>query len=261
MGWRYAALRNGLRDSLQYRGEFLLEVLSSAFVPVIIQFILWSSIFSTRPNETIGGMSYTELMAYTWTSMLFSQIRGGNHDFALSEMIRTGTLSNYLLRPVGVLEFIYLRGLGEKLALTLIFFVVGLVACPFTPISLPGLIMAMTIALMGNLIHYLFGSFLAAAAFYWENAFALLMVKNMMVSLMCGELLPLSLIPEQYSFLWKSTPFYLYVYGPTQFALGKWGFADFTHHFGLALIWIFVFWILNRIAWKFSIHRYQGMGG
>ena len=50
----------------------------------------------------------TLVPSYTWVSALFSQVRGGNLDFELAEMIRTGTLSQYLLRPVSVLEFGFL---------------------------------------------------------------------------------------------------------------------------------------------------------
>jgi ABC-type uncharacterized transport system permease subunit len=260
-GWRGAALKNGLKDSLAYRAEFLIGVISAAFVPVCIQLILWSSIFQASSSGLVSGMNYADLLAYTWTSLLFSQIRGGDHDFAISEMIRTGSLNNYLLRPVGVLEFTYIRGLGEKLFILIIGTLIGIIATAFTPITLSGLLMGMVIAFLGNIIHFMFGSILCATAFYWENAFAILMVKNMMVSLLCGELLPLTLVPEKYAFIWQSTPFYLYVFGPTQLALGRWGVSEFFHHGLIALVWIFAFWAIMKGVWKFAIHRYQGMGG
>lgn len=261
MEWRFAAIKNGLRDALAYRGDFLLDFFGQSLVPVAIQLILWYSIFNNGSITEFGGMTYKELLAYTWTSLLFTQIRGGDYDFGLIEMIRTGTLSNYLLRPVGVIEFVFFRGLGEKLITAVFCLVLGIIATFFTDMSILNLMMGMTLAILGNVIHYIFGAALASVGFYWENAFAVLMVKNMVVSLFSGELLPLSIVPEQYAWIWKCTPFYLYVYGPSQIALGKWDHIMWMQQMCLGLVWLLGFYLLMKLTWKISIHRYQGMGG
>lgn len=259
--WRFAAIKNGMKDALAYRWDFLIDFFGQAIVPVGIQLILWNSIFHQEGTTSFAGMSHSELLAYTWTSILFSQVRGGNYDFALIEMIRTGALSQSLLRPVGPVEFVFWRGLGEKLFTATFCFLLGIIATFFTDRSLTNLILAMMLAILGNVIHYLFGAALAAAAFYWENAFAILMVKNMVVSLLSGELIPLSVVPQKYSMIWQSTPFYLYVYGPTQMALGKWTVEQLMFHFGLGLLWCVLFAAILKLTWKISIHRYQGIGG
>ena len=259
--WRLAAIRNGIKETMAYRGDFLLDVIGSSVVPVGIQLMLWHSILQGDPNARFAGMSSSELLSYTWTSMLFSQIRGGNHDFTLIELIRTGSLSNYLLRPVGVVEFTYFKGIGEKLITATLCLILGSIATLFTSMQLSHLFMGLALALMGNIIAYLFGAILAGVAFYWENAFAVLMVKNMVVSLFSGELIPLSIVPEAYSYIWKATPFYLFVYGPTQVAMGKWDTSMWGTQMGIAVIWIFALWGVLHATWKFSIHRYQGIGG
>ncbi len=259
--WRLAAIRNGMKDALAYRWDFLIDFLGQAFVPVGIQLILWHSIFQQNGTSSFGGMTHSDLLAYTWTSVLFSQVRGGNYDFALIEMIRTGTLSQSLLKPVGPVEFVFWRGFGEKLFTACFCFLLGLIASLYADRSIVNLILAMSLAVLGNIIHYLFGAILAAVAFYWENAFAILLVKNMVVSLLSGELLPLNIFPEQLSTIWQSTPFYLYVFGPTQIALGKWTVHDWSHHMMIGFAWCFLFAIALKLSWKFSIHRYQGIGG
>jgi ABC-2 type transport system permease protein len=259
--WRFATIKNGLRDAMAYRGDFLLDFFGQSLVPVAIQLILWYSIFHNGNTTSFGGMSYSQLIAYTWTSLLFTQIRGGDYDFSLIEMIRTGSLSNYLLRPVGVIEFVFYRGLGEKLLTAIFCLVLGMIATFFTPMSITNLILGMMLAILGNVIHYIFGAALAAVAFYWENAFAILMVKNMVVSLFSGELLPLSIVPVQYAWIWRSTPFYLYVYGPSQVALGKWDHVMWAQQMGIGILWLIAFYILMKITWKISIDRYQGLGG
>ena len=259
--WRLAAIKNGMREALAYRGDFIIGLLSSAFVPVAIQLMLWYAIFHNGGLTSFGGLTYTELLAYTWTSLLFTQIRGGDYDFGLIEMIRTGTLNNFLLRPVGVVEFTFFQGLGEKLLTAGFCLALGIIATFFTSLSVTNLILAICLAIIGNILHYLFGAALATVAFYWENAFAVLMVKNMVVSLLCGEVIPLSIVPAKYTFIWQSLPFYLYVYGPTQIALGKWDHLMWVKQMGIGCLWIFVFWGALKLSWSYSIKRYQGIGG
>ena len=260
-GWRFAALRNGLRDATAYRVEFLFEVLGSALVPAAIQWILWYALFKVGGATEIAGMNYSDMVQYTAVSLLFTQIRGGDHDFEMQEMIRSGQLSNYLLRPVGPVEFVYIRGVAPKLFIAAVCLAVGMALGWMVGMSPVRLLAAMFMALIGNIIHYQIGAALAAAAFIWEEAYSVLMVKNMLVSFLSGELIPLSMFPESVSWIWKSTPFYLYVFGPVQFALGKWTVAEYFHHMGIACIWLVVGWLLIRMTWGLGIRRYLSLGG
>lgn len=260
LSWKIAALKNGLQDATAYRLEFLLEILGSALVPAAVQWILWYALFDLGKSQTIAGMTYSDMIAYTLTSLLFSQIRGGDHDFELAELIRTGQLSNYLLRPVGVVEFIYIRGVAPRLLIAGICLLLGIgVGWSFgiDPIRMLG---AMFLALLGNIIHYQLGATLAAAAFYWEEAYSLLMVKNMIVNLLSGELIPLNLFPADLQWIWKVTPFYLYVFGPAQYALGHWSHAEYLWQLGIASCWLLIGWALIRSSWRFGIKNYSSLG-
>jgi len=257
-----AALKNGFQDATAYRVEFLLEVLGSALVPAAIQWVLWYALFKLGGQEKVAGLTYTEMLSYTFMSLLFTQVRGGDHDFELMEMVRSGGLSNYLLRPASVIEFIYIRGAAPKIFLASICLSIGIMASfYFSGLSAYRMIGAMGLAMLGNIIHYQIGALIAALAFYWEEAYSVLMVKNMIVSLLSGELLPLTLFPATMTWVWKSTPFYLYVFGPTQYALGRWTDLEFVQACGIAGLWIFGLSFLIRFTWKIGIKRYLSLGG
>jgi ABC-2 type transport system permease protein len=261
LGWRLAALKNGLQDATAYRVEFLFEVLGSAFVPAAIQWVLWYAMFVLGGNKQVAGMTYQQMVSYTLVSLLFTQIRGGDLDFELAEMIRSGQLSNYLLRPIGVVEFVYIRGVASKLFLAGLCLAVGILAGSWAGLSPLHMIGAMFLALIGNIIHYQISSSLAAVAFLWEEAYSMLMVKNMLVNLLSGELIPLNLFPPNMQWIWKSTPFYLYVFGPTQYALGRWSTQEFFQQLGVACLWLVAGWALIRLTWGLGIRRYLSLGG
>ncbi|MBI2711251.1 MAG: ABC-2 family transporter protein [Bdellovibrio sp.] len=259
--WRLAALKNGFQDATAYQIEFLFEILGSAFVPAAIQWVLWYALFQTGGATEIGGMGYQDMVFYTMVSLLFSQIRGGDHDFELGELIRNGQLSNYLLRPVSVVEFIYIRGVAPRLFIALLCLSIGVFLGFLFDFSVLRMFGAMLLALIGNIIHYQIGASLATAAFYWEEAYSIFMVKNMLVSFLSGELIPLNLFPEKMQWIWKCTPFYLYVYGPTQYALGRWTHEEYLFQLGVAALWLFGAWAMIKLSWGVGMKRYLSLGG
>jgi ABC-2 type transport system permease protein len=259
--WRLAALKNGFQDATAYRVEFLFEILGSAFVPAAIQWVLWYALFELNGTTQVAGMNYMDMVHYTLVSLLFSQVRGGDHDFELGEMIRSGQLSNYLLRPVGVVEFVYIRGVAPRLFIAGLCLTLGLILGTFLGFSAIRMAGAMFMALLGNIIHYQIGAALSTTSFIWEEAYSLLMVKNMIVNLLSGELIPLNLFPPSMQWIWKSTPFYLYVFGPTQYALGKWSHIEFLQQLGLSFLWIAAGWALIRLTWSLGMKRYLSLGG
>ncbi|MGZ3686976.1 MAG: ABC transporter permease [Bdellovibrionota bacterium] len=261
LDWRLAALKNGFQDATAYRWEFAFEVLGSAFVPAAIQWVLWYALFKIGGATVVAGMTYGQMVQYTLMSLLFSQVRGGDHDFELAEMIRSGGLSNYLLRPVGVVEFTWIRGVAPKLFIAGFCLTIGMVAGFFFGFSPSRMIGSMLLALIGNVIHYQLGAALATTSFYWEESYSILMVKNMVVSLLSGELLPLTLFPPSMQWVWKSTPFYLYVFGPVQYALGNWSQADFLNQLGLSCLWMLGGWALIKLSWGVGMKRYLSLGG
>jgi ABC-2 type transport system permease protein len=259
--WRWAALKNGFQDATAYRIEFLFEVLGSAVVPAAVQWVLWYALFKVGGQTEVAGMRYGDMVLYTLVSLFFSQVRGGDHDFELAEMVRTGQLSNYLLRPVGVIEFVWIRGIAPKLFIAGAGLVIGMAVAPFFGLQPARMIGAMLMALIGNIIHYQFSAALAAASFYWEEAYSVLMVKNMVVSLLSGELIPLFMFPASMKWVWQSTPFYLFVFGPTQYVLGHWTHAEFLRQLGMSVLWLAGGWLLCRVTWGLGFKRYLSLGG
>ncbi len=230
-------------------------------MPAAIQWVLWYAMFKLGGATEVAGLTYIEMVQYTLVSILFTQVRGGDHDFELSEMIRTGQLSNYLLRPTSVVEFVYIRGVAPRLFIAGLCLIIGMIASFWLDVSPFRMVGAMFMAIIGNIIHYQLGAALATGAFYWEEAYSILMVKNMIVGLLSGELIPLNLFPEKFAWIWQSTPFYLYVFGPTQYALGRWTHQEFLFNLGVSFLWMIGAWVLIRITWGLGIKRYLSLGG
>jgi ABC-2 type transport system permease protein len=261
IGWRWAAFKNGLRDATFYRAELILDLFTSAFIPIGVAYVLWHSVFIVGGHQEVGGYTYQQILSYTLVSALFSQVRGGNHDFDLQEMIRTGQLSLYLLRPADPVSFVYFRGVAPRIMGACVSLLVAFILSFFYDLSFLRVVGGMFLALLGNVIHYQVGAILAAVAFYWEESYSLLMVKNILVAFLSGETLPLDFFPTSWHFVWKSLPFHLYVYGPAQYSLGRWSHYEYGMALLIALLWLLVLRILTYKTWSIGIRRYTSIGG
>lgn len=247
-----------------YRFEFFNSLTVSIMVPVMIQLALWQSIFSDPQTTTIAGQTYPQFLQYTLVSVLFFQIRGGDHDFELAELIRTGGLSQYLLRPIGFLRYFYCQAIGSKIIVLLVCLVCALIAHSyadaFKNTSLLSIFLGFTLALLGNVIHYLLSCLLTVVAFYWEEATSLLMAKNLVTSVLCGEIIPLALFPQKYLSVMEYLPFHLYVYTPTQIANQAIASTQILQMFAVAIVWIVILSILLNFAFNTGLKRYQSLG-
>jgi ABC-2 type transport system permease protein len=159
-------------------------------------------------------------------------------------------------------EFVYIRGAASRFFVAGICLTIGLLTSFFVEgLSSLRMLGGMFLAVLGNIIHYQVGAILATTAFYWEEAYSVLMVKNMVVGLLSGELLPLNLFPTQWQWVWKVTPFYLYVYGPVQFARGIWSVSEYFQACGIACVWLIFLGFFTQIAWSIGLKKYTSLGG
>ena len=128
LNWRLAALKSGFSDAMAYRLEFFLEILGYAAVPAAVQMVLWYAMFTSGGQATVAGHT-AEMMTYTLTTVIFSQVRGGNHDFELAEMIGQALCRNISCARGSRAVRLH-QGVAGKLLVALICLMAGLVASP-----------------------------------------------------------------------------------------------------------------------------------
>jgi len=259
--WAFTSLKNGLLDAMAYRFEFLSRVFGEAITHMGVQWILWYGLFKIEGHTTIAGQTYDQMLAYTMGSLLFSQIRGGDPDYEVAEMIRSGSLSNYLVRPISPVGYVYFETLGAKLLVLIFSLALGLLGALLQHLSISHLFLAIGLALLGNLIHFFLSVALSCVAFYWEEAYALLMVKNMAIQILCGELIPLFLFPEHILGFVMKLPFQLYVFAPTQIFLGRYSNQEILSCYLNGFLWLGLAYAIYVWAWSKGIKRYLALGG
>lgn len=250
-------------NGLTYRLNFLMwrvrQVLS-----LLTAYFLWHAVFSTGHQQLFG---YTEsrMLTYIFVAGFLQAVVLASRAIDLAAVINSGDLSNILIRPIS--NFWYwisqdiadkslniLFSLGELLLLFL--FLRPSIIFP----ALSGLILFVPVVLFSTflyfLVNYLFGLLGFWTPDVWAPRFLLLVV----LQFIAGSLFPLDVLPQAVQSMLSWTPFPYLIFFPTQVFLGQINVEVVLRGVGITLLWIGIFWLIVKFAWRKGLHLYSSEG-
>lgn len=256
----------GLVNSLEYRFDFFIGILSTVF-PVIIQVYLWSAIFSGSGSETMYGYSFTQMMAYIAIAGTVSKFVVTGIENLVNDDIHSGGLAVFLVKPVKYIPFRIFQMIGQKLVSTIIMiiftvivmivlhFIIGFnVAFSTMLLFIPAIILAII------LNFYLF--FLVSISAFWLTEvgrfFHTIQIVIMVIS---GGIFPITVLGNTFVSIVKFLPFTYTIYFPISVVMGVMNSHEIFIGMLIQIIWIAVLYLLTRQLWNMGIKKYVAVGG
>jgi ABC-2 type transport system permease protein len=242
---------------LEYRAELLLWALSGS-----LPFILMG-VWSEAAQQVNFGLSSIEFAQYFLAVYLVRQLTVVWVIWDFERDIVDGKLSFRLLQPLDPVWHHVLSHVGERFAR--LPFIFGLVTLFFllypSAFWLPSFnnLVLFAIASIGAfLLQFVIQYTLAMFAFWTEKASAIQEVWFLVHLFLSGAIAPLELFPPEMRAIIRWTPFPYIINFPASILTGL--KVDIVHDFGVMLIWILVFSIVNRLLWRKGLRQYSGMG-
>lgn len=259
-------LRANILTMFTYRGTVFAWILVDTF-SLIMMIFLWNSIYQGQTE--LNGFSNNEMIIYFLIVGLLGIFASSDAMYMVSDEVRQGQISIYLIKPIRYKTRLLFSDLGSKLG----------IASIAVPISLLVLIIAASVwrlqldlSLLNLLLFiffipliylfifeysYLFG----LISIYTTNVFGLSILATIIISICSGQLIPLSFYPQPILDLVNLLPFkYLYNY-PVSILLGDisplkglWGLIQL-------FIWILLFSGFNRFFFKINEKKIVIYGG
>lgn len=267
----WIVLRICLEERLVYRGDFMLGTLMR-FLPIVTQIFLWTAVFASVGDKSIGGYTSNEMIAYFLLTMLsraFSSMPGLASGIAFS--IREGEIKKFLIQPIDMLGFLLLSRVAHKIA----YYSVATVpfAFVYTMCALLGffdgwphpLILTLAAFIASLMMAFLLGFFLEAAigmlGFWWLEISSLLFVYMLFSFFLSGHMFPIDILPAPWDTIVKLLPLQYLAYFPSAVFLNKITGWDLVWGLAVQAAWVIAFMVACRVMFHYGVKRYSGFGG
>jgi ABC-2 type transport system permease protein len=246
---------------LAYRLNFLLMVIGPALVFFFIKYNLWSAIYGLKPDSQIQGYSFQTMIIYQAYVMIVGLMGQGHTSMDLSEDIRLGRISSYLIYPFDFWQFhtaAFLAFQGIQIPICVL--TLGLLRLTelLPEVGLQSILLGVGFTLMVSLLWFALQYLCGLMAFWLEETWILRVILLIISQFLSGAVIPLELFPEQIQRLLVFTPFPYLTYIPVKIFMGQ--ATNLTSGCLILGIWILVTWGLAAFVWKRGLRLYSAAG-
>lgn len=259
-----AVFKISWEQMLIYRLNFILWRIRTV-LQFLFTYFIWWSVFATQ-NEVFGYSQSTILTYVLMVTMIRAIVLSSRANDIINK-INDGSISNFLLKPIGLFKFFIAQDFADKLLNTFFMIIeVSLIILFFKPV----------IFLQPNLVYIVFfiiSLFLAAVlwfqinmviglmAFWVENSWSQLFLLMIFIEGLGGGLFPLDILPKYIFTFLMLTPFPYLVYFPAKIYLGGFSPEQNSFYFLIFLCWVLFLFFFMKLVLKKGLKHYSSEGG
>lgn len=250
------------RSNMAYRFEYIMGILNTVLI-FLVYWCIYKALY--------GGASEIDGITFSMVTTNFIISLGLTNAFSKNEMflqdkIKQGTIANELLKPVNFKFRMLFEDLGDGFFKVIFNFLPAvIIAMLFTKIEPPAgagnFILCLVSSVLGYVVLWYISFIVQTLAFWLFNVWGLITIKNVVVNIFSGALLPLWFMPEPVLNIIKFTPLDSIFFTPVQLYLGQLQGYEILMNFGRQILWIAVLYIIGELLWNKGIKRLVVQGG
>jgi ABC-type uncharacterized transport system, permease component len=255
-----------MQSTLEYRGDFLLGMLSSVW-PMFIQYFLWSSLYRAADGAALFGYTYTQMIAYTVFANIVQQFLRTGFEYEMNQDIKLGGLDKFIVRPVGYFHYRMTNFLGAKLVQSIFVFalLIGAVFMlngVFGPVvTLPGAACFLAVICMACVLNYIIFFCVGTLAF-WLSEIGFFFEAFRIVFIACsGGIFPLDVLGPRVAAVLNWMPFRYTVNFPVDVICGRVPVQQIVSGVLAMCVWMVLLRLLADALWRMGLKRYTAAGG
>ncbi|MDR0914787.1 MAG: ABC-2 family transporter protein [Oscillospiraceae bacterium] len=254
--------KKAFAKNLVYRSDYIIGVFNTVIM-VFIQVAIWRAIYGS--NTQINGVPFSYVATSFVLSICFAAALTAN-DFVLADKVLYGSITTELLKPISINLCIMADTIGNNLFKLIMQFapaviISGLFLGLLPPASVLMLLLCVFSLIFGFLIVYYISYIIQACSFWFTNVWSLSVIKNSVISILSGTLIPLWFLPDWLAAAIKWTPFDVIYFAPIQIYLGQMNTQEIIFTFAKQIVWVLLFAVLGMFIYKKGIKKLCIAGG
>lgn len=252
------------QDCIVYRANALMWGVVDG-LPTLAMALVWLTVY--KSGHRVSGYSLSQMVTYYVVALAVSMLVTPHPEYDLNASIRTGALSSHLVKPFDRwLQLIISESMWQivkflmflpSLAVALVF-VHDYITIPNATARLLPFLFSLCLAFLVNVgIKMTLG----ALAFWLSDTSGIIMVVECVWSILSGEILPLSLLPDRILVIGEWLPFRWVVWFPVELISGRLESTAILSGLAWQMGWAVVTLGISRMVWRSGLRAYSAVGG
>lgn len=260
---KYAALmRAGWASTMEYRAEIVLWMMSSLFL--VIMLLVWLSVAQSQ-GGTVNGFAAPDFVSYFIVGWVLRNSTAVWASWELDRMVREGSLSPVLLRPILPVNNDIAFNLAEKgLRLVIVLPIAALVLwlTPHTPLAVTPLnAAALVVSVVGAWLILFWADYcLGILAFWTTQATAFVEAWFAIRLTLSGMIAPIQMFPVWLQGVLDWLPFRYMLAFPIDIITGRAPFERLAFGLAVQFAWAALFFALAQVMWRRAMRSYSAVG-
>jgi ABC-2 type transport system permease protein len=260
----FQVIKITLQEYFVYRLNFFLWRFR-AFIQLLVLYFLWSAVIPQ--GTTIFGYDQAKILTYILGTSIIRSFILSSRSVDVAGEISSGSLSNFLLRPINYLKYWFAKDISDKI-LNLFFSIIGiflifiLLRPPIIIQNNPITIFLTMVTIILGIILYFYLSFSLSLVAFWtpENVWPPRFLAMIIIEFFAGSLFPLDILPVGLFKVLKLLPFTYLLFFPLSVYFGKLTPQEIFTGILISLFWILVFWQLAKALFRLGLRNYTAWG-
>ena len=197
-------------EAASFRIYFIFTIFSNMFYLVIVYF-LWQAIFASAGTETLNGMTFKQTFVYLALAGCMNSVVMTWIEWSMSDEMKNGNIALKFIRPIDYQVNVLSKSLGDICTNFIIIFLPSFLVVLLISgdeiklgINLIFFFLALTIAAV---ISLLFDFLIGLISFYTQSVWGISAMKETIVLLLAGAVIPLPFFPENIRNIIELLPF------------------------------------------------------
>ena len=259
---------------LAYKAQIVMWIFIS-FVEIFFVVFLYEAIYRNSENgmsSFINGFTFYDMILYMITSFFFSFVMGsGDTSYEIATDIREGTIANTMTKPVSYRLrhlFTYAGSLTLNYSVIIlpfmtlvygVFLGTGLLKASWQEFAL-NVLFFLIFSVLAGFINNAVSYFIGLMVFYTDHLFGLNMARNALQGFLGGQMVPLAYMGA-IGVVFSYTPFAFMNSVPVLTLMGKVDIKQILVYILIAIVWIFVIELANKLIFSHAMKKLTVQGG